>query len=234
MWTEGKWQIQCQVLLHGLIKMQYATFACSQSVNYCLVFFSRSPESRRYSSKPISEPSPEATSEQDIQDSEDLAPLNLSTRNPEKSPPNHRLTGSFAEQVKREEVPLNLSLRASYDSAAPARSALSTSVELQQKQGTELDEEPCDQRQTAALALCQLAIASSVASSCDFSTTERSSEDCIEAGISSSAKKMKNATKAKPTSMKRSSSRQDENSCHKPIKRTKAPGRALRRRPRCS
>lgn len=131
-------------------------------------------------------------------------------------------------------MPLNLSLRASCDGAAPQRSALSTSVELQQKQGSELDEEPCDQRQTAALALCQLAIASSVASSCDFSTTERPSEGCTEAGISSSAKKMKHATKAKATSVKRANSRQDENDCHKPIKRVKAPGRALRRRPRCS
>lgn len=197
------------------------------------LFLSRSPESSRYSSRPISEPSPETTSEQDIQDnSEDLAPLNLSTRNPEKSPPNHRLTGSFAEQLKREEVPLNLSLRASCNSAAPLRSALSTSAEFQQ--GSELGEEPCDQRQTAALALCQLAIASSVASSCDFSTTERPSEGCIEAGTSRSAKKMKHATKAKATSMKRANSRQDENDCHKPIKRVKAPGRALRRRPRCS
>lgn len=193
-----------------------------------LFFFSRSPESSRYSSRPVSEPSPETTSEQDIQDnSEDLAPLNLSTRNPEK---NHRLTGSFAEQLKREEAPLNLSLRACYDSAAPLR----TSVELQQKRGSELDEEPCDQRQTAALALCQLAIASSVASSCDFRSPERSSEDCIEAGIPSSAKKMKHATKAKATSVKRANSRQDENNCHKPTKRVKAPGRALRRRPRCS
>lgn len=211
---------------------------CLQLVSLSIIvssFFFRSTESSRYPSRPMSELSPETTSEQDIKDNgEDLAPLNLSTRNPGKSLPNHRLAGSFAEQSKREELPLNLSLRASYDSAAPLCSALSPSEDLQQKQGSGLDEEPCDQRQTAALALCQLAIASSVASSCDFNMTDRPSEDCTEARVSSSAKEMKNATKAKATSAKRANGRQDENNCHKPIKRVKGSGRALRRRPRCS
>lgn len=186
---------------------------------------------------PVSEPCPETTSEQDTEDnSEDLAPLNLSTRNPdkEKSPSDHRLSCSDAEKLKQEESPLNLSLRASYSSPVCLSPALSSSEDLQQRRDAELDEEPCDQRQTAALALCQLAIASSVASSCDFSTTDGPSEDCIEARISGSPKNTKHTTKAKATSMKRANSGQAENNCQRESKRVKAPGRALRRRPRCS
>lgn len=185
---------------------------------------------------PVSEPCPETTSEQDTEDNrEDLAPLNLSTRNPdkEKSPSDHRLWCLDAEKLKQEESPLNLSLRASYSSPVCLSSALSASEDLQQRRDAELDEEPCDQRQTAALALCQLAIASSVAS-CDFSTTDGPSEDCVEARISGSPKKTKHTTKAKATSMKRANSGQAENNCHKPNKRVKTPGRALRKRPRCS
>lgn len=183
----------------------------------------------------VSEPCPETTSEQDGEDSrEDLAPLNLSTRNPdkEKSPSDHRLSCSDTEQLKREELPLNLSLRASCSSPVHI-SALSTSEDLLQRSDDELDEEPCDQRQSAALALCQLAIASSAASSHDFSTADGPSEDYTDGRHPGSPKKTKHTSKAKATGMKRANSGQAENNCHKPNKRAKAPGRPLRRRPRC-
>ncbi|XP_034075523.1 zinc finger protein 750 [Gymnodraco acuticeps] len=177
-------------------------------------------ESSRYSSTP----------HQDEEDNrEDLAPLNLSTRNQDKEPTDHRLRWSDNQTLKGEELPLNLSLRASYSSPVPI-SDPSTSEDLQQRPDTELDEEPCDQRQTAALALCQLAIASSVASSCKFSTAERPSED---SDSSCSPKKIKHITEAKTTSKKRANSSQAESKCHKATKRAKASGRALRRRPRC-
>ncbi|XP_070779658.1 zinc finger protein 750 [Enoplosus armatus] len=196
-----------------------------------------SAESNRYSSTSVSESScPETiTSEQHNEDNrEDLAPLNLSTRSQdkEKSPSDHRLRCSDTEKLKGEELPLNLSLRASHSSPAHS-SALSTSDYLQQRPDTELDEEPCDQRQTAALALCQLAIASSAASSCDFSTADRPSEDYTNTRSPGSPEKTKQTTKAKAKGMKRTNSGQAESNCHKPNKRVKAPGRALRRRPRC-
>ncbi|KAK5913974.1 hypothetical protein CgunFtcFv8_008449 [Champsocephalus gunnari] len=177
-------------------------------------------ESSRYSSTPHHD-------EEDNR--EDLAPLNLSTRNQDKEPTDYRLRWSDNQTLKGEELPLNLSLRASYSSPVPI-SAPSTSEDLQQRPDTELDEELCDQRQTAALALCQLAIASSVASSCKFSTAERPSED---SDSSCSPKKIKHITEAKTTSKKRANSSQAESKCHKATKRAKASGRALRRRPRC-
>ncbi|XP_029293699.1 zinc finger protein 750 [Cottoperca gobio] len=193
-----------------------------------------SAESSRYYSVPVSEPCPETTPHREDEDNrEDLAPLNLSTRNKDKdkSPSDHRLSCSDREKLKGEELPLNLSLRASYSSPVHC-SAQSTSGDLQQRTDTELDEEPCDQRQTAALALCQLAIASSAASSCDFSTADKPSEDS-ESASSGSPKKTKHTTKATTTGMKRGYSGQAENKCHKPTKRAKASGRPLRRRPRC-
>ncbi|XP_018560186.1 zinc finger protein 750 [Lates calcarifer] len=177
----------------------------------------RSAESSRYSSSSVSETCPDTTSEQDDEDSsEDLAPLNLSTRKPDnkKSPSGHRLRCSDTEKLKGDELPLNLSLRASQTSPL------------------DLDEEPCDQRQTAALALCQLAIASSAASSCDFSTAGEPSKDPTDARSPGSPEKTKHTTKAKATGMKRVNSGQAENNCHKPNKRVKSSGRVLRRRPR--
>ncbi|XP_070704444.1 zinc finger protein 750 [Pempheris klunzingeri] len=194
-----------------------------------------SADSSRYSSTSVSEPCPETTSEPDAEDNrEDMTPLNLSTRNQgkDKSPSDHRPRCSEAEELKGEELPLNLSLRASYSSPVH-NSALSTSEDLQQGRDNELDEEPCDQRQTAALALCQLAIASSAASSCDFSTADRPSEDYTQARSPGSPKKAKPTTKAKATGTKRANSGRAETSCNKPDKRAKVPGRPLRRRPRC-
>lgn len=190
-----------------------------------------SAESSRYSSMSVTEPC--STSEQDEEDKrEDMAPLNLSTRNQdkEKSPSDPRL--GCSEKLKREELPLNLCLRASYSSPANS-STPNTSEDLQQKPDTELDEEPCDQRQTAALALCQLAIASSAASPCEFSAADGPLEEYTDAGSPASPKKPKHTTMAKAKGRKRANSSQAENNCHKAIKREKAPGRALRRRPRC-
>lgn len=194
-----------------------------------------SSESSGNSSMSVSEPCPQSTSEQDDEDNrEDLAPLNLSTRNPDKenSSSDHRVRCSDTEELKREELPLNLSLRAS-NSIPVHSSALSNSEDIQQRPNTELDEEPCDQRQTAALALCQLAIASSAASSCDFRIADGPLEDYSDTKSPDSPKKTKDTTKAKTTGMKRANSRQAGNNCHKPNKRAKASGRALRRRPRC-
>uniref|UniRef100_A0A3Q3PZR3 Zinc finger protein 750 n=1 Tax=Monopterus albus TaxID=43700 RepID=A0A3Q3PZR3_MONAL len=189
-------------------------------------------ETNRYSSTSVSEPCPETPPELDDEDSsEDLAPLNLSTRHhdKEKCPSDPRLICSDKEKLKGEELPLNLSLRAS-DSSPLHSSALNTSEDLENGPDIKLDEEPCDQRQTAALALCQLAIASSAASSCDFSTTDRAPKDSSDAGSPGSPERTK-CTKV--TGMKRTNSSQAENNCHKPNKRAKAAGRALRRRPRC-
>ncbi|XP_040918867.1 zinc finger protein 750 [Toxotes jaculatrix] len=180
----------------------------------------RSAENSRCSSMSVSEPCPESTSEQDDEDSRDnLAPLNLSTRrqDKEKSPSDHRLRCSNTENFKGDELPLNLCLRASHSSPRP---------------DAELDEEPCDQRQTAALALCQLASASSAASSCDFSTAGGPLKEATDARSPGSPEKTKHTTKAKAGGMKRANRGQTENKCHTPNKKAKAPARVLRRRPR--
>uniref|UniRef100_UPI0037E8DEC4 zinc finger protein 750 n=1 Tax=Semicossyphus pulcher TaxID=241346 RepID=UPI0037E8DEC4 len=190
-----------------------------------------SAESSKHSSTSVSERCQGPTLEQDAETNrEDLAPLNLSTRDQErvKSPSDHRSGCSDTEKLKMAELPLNLSLRAPHNSPAHS-SALSTSEDLPERPGAEWEEEPCDQRQTAALALCQLAIASSAASSCDFSTADGLSE----AKRHDSPKKTKNKTSTKAVGMKRANSGQDESNCHKTNKKAKAAGRALRRRPRC-
>ncbi|KAF0032782.1 hypothetical protein F2P81_015072 [Scophthalmus maximus] len=178
-----------------------------------------SAESSSYSSTSVSEPCPETTSEQDEEDTrEDLAPLNLSTRrqHKENSPSDHRLRCSDSEKLKGDELPLNLSLRASHSSPE----------NLQQRPYDELDEETCDQRQTAALALCQLASASSAVCLSDFSTADRPAEYSTGTGSLGSQEE------TKQTGLKRAKSGQSENNCHKPKKRAKAQGRVLRRRPR--
>lgn len=148
-------------------------------------------------------------------------PLNLSIRGQEKdsSPSDHRPSCSDVEESKTVDQPLNLSLQASHDSPAH-RPAPSTSEDLQQG---EREDEPCDQRQTAALALCQLASASSAISLCDSSKTAKKPNP---------PKKNKKTTKSKATGVKRANSSTESN-CHKPKKRVKAAERAVRRRPRC-
>ena len=181
----------------------------------------------------MSEPCLETISEQEAEDNgEDLGPLNLSTRNSdrEKSPSDHRLRCLETEKLKQEELPLNLSLRASSNSPVNAGCALGPSDDLQQRQNAELDDEPCDQRQTAALALCQLATASSAASSCDLSTTPL--EECKEEQMQGLIKKTKNKTKTKAKGLKRANGEKTESCSNKKKKRAKAPELALRRRPR--
>lgn len=175
---------------------------------------------------------------------EDVAPLNLSTRDPdkEKSPSENHMRCSDTKKRRGDELPLNLSLRASHRSLVHCFH-LSTSEVLEQKPSTQLDEEPCDQRQTAALALCQLASASSAASSCDISTADSPSEDSTEAQSPESPsptalvqpQKTEHSTNAKIKGLKRAKSGQATNNCQKPKKRAKGKdsGRALRRRPRC-
>lgn len=151
---------------------------------------------------------------------EDLVPLNLSKRNQSDSKPDC----SDGEDLKREELPLNLCLRPSFPG-----SALNTAEELQEKPGVELDD-PFDQRQTAALALCQLSIASSVAFSCG---ADQPTEGCTDLGAKTSGSKTKNTTKAKTTSLKRANSNQTKNQGTKTNKRAKTPEwRQRRRRPR--
>ncbi|KAM8845158.1 zinc finger protein 750 [Spinachia spinachia] len=173
---------------------------------------------------------PQTTPDRGGEDSgEDLTPLNLSTRTEGKER-SHRPRCSSPEDLDRKELPLNLSLRAS-DSSLANSCHPSASEDLQPRSDTELEEEPCDQRQSAALALCQLAIASSAPALCDFSTAHRSSVDSTDS-LQSSPEKTKCTSIAKITGVKRAGSDQADNKCHKANKRAKAPGRALRRRPR--
>ncbi|CAN9505642.1 unnamed protein product [Ophioblennius macclurei] len=182
-----------------------------------------SSESRQYSSS-VSESGPQTLTQQDDLDSaEDLAPLNLSTRNHDTTKQADRAPrGSDTERLEENEVPLNLSLRAPYSSPVHS-SALSEA-------DNELDEELCDQRKTAALALCQLSIASTAASSCDFSSAGRPSNDAADAASTQNAKQR---SRVKGSCLKRARSGHVESKYHKANKRVKVHGRALRKRPRC-
>lgn len=151
---------------------------------------------------------------------EDLVPLNLSKRNQSVSKPDC----SNGEDLKREELPLNLCLRPS-----SLISALNTAEELQERPDVELDD-PFDQRQTAALALCQLSIASSVA---PLRGADQLTEDCTDLEARTSGSKTKDTTKAKKTSLKRVNSDHTKNQGSKANKIAKTPEWRLRRRPRC-
>lgn len=174
--------------------------------------------------------------ERDMDTRDDLAPLNLSTRtsDKEKFSSDRRLSSSDAEQYDGEELPLNLSLRA--PQCSPEQHTSRTGPE-DPGRSHELCEEPCDQRQTAALALCQLATASSLKSTANVSPQggppeEEKEED--EEEQEDGGKAAKSAATTKAAGLKRPSSVQAENNCHKPSKRAKTSGRPLRRRPRCS
>lgn len=186
-----------------------------------------SAEKRQYASTSGSE----ALSEYETDNKEDMAPLNLSTKtqdreNESQSP--HR-PGDETANLSRDEVPLNLSLRASHVSP----STWGTSENSQQRPDVEMEEEEvCDQRQTAALALCQLATASSAASLCDISMADKALVELSETNPEFS-EKAKRTTKTKPKTVKRKNKGKSENNCNKPNKKTKTTGRALRRRPRC-
>lgn len=182
-----------------------------------------SNERRQYPSP--YESGPNNQSQQDYTDNmDDLAPLNLSTRKDDKTKqPDQAPRDCDTERLKENEAPLNLSLRATYSSPVHS-SALSEAAD-------ELKEEPCDQRQTAALALCQLAIASSAVSSCDFSRVVRPSNDTVSAAPKQITKKR---SRVKGRGLKRARSGHGESKYHKTSKRVKVQGRALRKRPRCS
>lgn len=184
----------------------------------------RSSESRQYCCTSVSESGPNAESQPGYMDDlDDLAPLNLSTRNHDKTKqPGPTPGGSDTETLQDNEAPLNLSLRAS--SCSPAHGSAPSEAD------NEAEEEPCDQRQTAALALCQLSIASSAASSCDFGSVGRPSSNAASAA---SAQGAKQRSRVKGRGVKRARSGHAESKYHKSNKRAKAHGRALRKRPRC-
>ncbi|XP_061556154.1 zinc finger protein 750 [Phycodurus eques] len=161
-----------------------------------LLVDTRSAESGTYSG--VSEFCAEANSEKEEGDNRGApAPLNLSTRNSDSSD-----TG----RPRGAELPLNLSLRSPH-------AALT-------------DEEACDQRQTAALALCQLAIASSAASVRDFERARRTAEH------SGSTEKSEHDSKPKATGAKRVNGGLAKSNMRKARKRAKAAARPARRRPR--
>ncbi|KAM6904443.1 zinc finger protein 750 [Xenentodon cancila] len=187
-----------------------------------------SAESSRHS--PVSVPEPCPMSEQDDEDdSDNVAPLNLSTKNQSQEKQSERsLIAADAVKLNENELPLNLSLRPSQVNS-PQSSALNPSEDLSLKSDQDQDEETCDQRQTAALALCQLATASSAASSRDFTTASRPSVDSMDSTSPISPKTTKPTTRTKATGLKRPKSGQAESKCHKRNKRAKATGRSLRR-----
>lgn len=176
----------------------------------------RLAEKNRNSPVPVSDTK---TGQASCDSREDSVPLNLSKRNQSDRKPDC----SDGEDLKSEELPLNLCLRPSCPS-----SALNTAKQLQERPDAELDD-PFDQRQTAALALCQLSIASSVAS-CG---ADQPTEDCTDVEAKTSGSKTKDTTKAKTTSLKRENSNQTKNQGTKTTKRAKTPEWRLRRRPRC-
>ncbi|XP_012726481.2 zinc finger protein 750 [Fundulus heteroclitus] len=154
------------------------------------------------------------------EESESVAPLNLSKRNQDhEEKPDHRLMGLDADEVNGAE-PLNLSLRAQ-----------SPSEDLPQRADADLDEEPCDQRQTAALALCQLATASSAASLGDFHITAQPSENSADSAAPDSPKSPEPTEGVKATGLKRRSGGQTEGKRQK-LTKTSATERTLRRRTR--
>ncbi|XP_017280924.1 zinc finger protein 750 [Kryptolebias marmoratus] len=197
----------------------------------------RSPNEGSAESSPhstASEPCPKTVSEEHHEDDTDnLAPLNLSTRNQDhEERAEHSLMSSDTEKTNGNELPLNLSLRAS-QSGYVYSSAPTTPEDLPRRPDEDLDEEPCDQRQTAALALCQLATASSTASSIISSTANQSTQRSPETTSIGSLKTAKPATRAKTTATKRTNNSLTDSKCHKPIKKGKTSERPLRRRPRC-
>lgn len=203
------------------------------SLPFCFGFFFlfRSAESSQYSS--ASEPSPKTVSEERHKDDmENLAPLNLSTRNQDSEERSeHRPIDSDTKKISGNELPLNLSLRASQSSVVHV-SAPTTQEDVLQRSDKDLDEEPCDQRQTAALALCQLATASSVASVSISSAANQSTQELLESTRIASLKSAIPMTRAKTSATKRTNNGLTESKCHKPSKKAKTSGRALRRRSR--
>ncbi|XP_054891686.1 zinc finger protein 750 [Poeciliopsis prolifica] len=166
------------------------------------------------------------------EESDNVAPLNLSKRNQNNEERSKQSTmGCDLDNMNGTELPLNLSLRAPHSS--PTYSSVPSSSEnLPPKVDEDLDEEPCDQRQTAALALCQLATASSVTSSGDFHITVQPSEDSMDSTTPRSPKNTKSTKRAKESGLKRRSNSQSESKFQRLSKKTKVIGPTLRRRTR--
>lgn len=191
---------------------------CMMFAIWCVTHSSASScrlaETDRNSPEPISDTSVEQAS---CARREELVPLNLSKRTQSDSKPDC----SDGEEFRREELPLDLCLRPACPSSGP-----NTAEELLGRPDAELD----DQRQTAALALCQLSIASSAAF---LSGADQPAEHCTDVEERSSGSKTRDTTKAQTTSFKRANSDQSKNHGTKNNKRAKIPERRLRRRPRC-
>ncbi|XP_028310594.1 zinc finger protein 750 [Gouania willdenowi] len=189
-----------------------------------------SSDGSHFSSESVPEPHPKDGDHKDNTD--DLTPLNLSTKhqNQKRIQSDHRLTCTDSRTIKMPELPLNLCLRSSPGSPVHI-SSLNNPENPQLQTNNALEEEPCDQRQTAALALCQLASASSAAMPCDF--TVQPSTDLIETPSPASAENVTKPTRVKTAGVKRARSVHGESKNHKPNKRVKAHRRALRRKPRC-
>lgn len=196
----------------------------------------RSTEDVRCPSLLTSAPRAGSETERDCTDaSDDLAPLNLSTRNSDKEAflRDKRLSSSEAE-----DLPLNLSLRPPPQRSAEHHSSRTRPADC--RRSHELCEEPCDQRQTAALALCQLATASSLKSPHHVSpegeppkaAAEEAEEE--EEEDENGGKAAKSKTKANVAGGKRASASRADSNPNKLSKRAKSSGRPLRRRPRCS
>ncbi|KAM9779938.1 zinc finger protein 750 [Neosynchiropus ocellatus] len=145
----------------------------------------------------------EWTSEQEDDNEDEMAPLNLSTRTHES-----QTNRPVSAQSKREEMPLNLSLR----SSSPERL------------DDQLDEESCDQRQAAALALCQLAATSS---------THHVNIKEVQLDLTTSRRLGETNNTTKEKGIKRTVSEQSKKSGHKPNKKAKVLGRATSKKPRC-
>ncbi|XP_062305349.1 zinc finger protein 750 [Osmerus eperlanus] len=201
------------------------------------------PEQNAEITTPVSEVCNDSLSEH----GEDIAPLNLSTRHQDKDVRNdlHASRGSCpGPGTIQEDLPLNLSLRAPASSSPDLSPTLAAPGGLLQHLS---GKEPCDQhRQTAALALCQLAGASSTNISRGLSTavsppeSEISTEPVRPPTQTTPALTQKGHTARtgqgpRAKQVKRSSSEQAPLPSKRPAKRTKGKeaGRALRKRTRC-
>ncbi|XP_057717094.1 zinc finger protein 750 [Corythoichthys intestinalis] len=123
-------------------------------------------------------------------------------------------------------APLNLSVRNQDISENEAPLNLSIRSPCALEDADQTDEEACDQRKTAALALCQLAIASSAASLQDFVAGKPAENEKL-ISESDSRKNIGLQGGANVTGMKRVAG----NNTHKPKKRKMAV-RVMRRKPR--
>lgn len=161
---------------------------------------------------------------------DDIAPLNLSTRNQDRETESPmKMCHDNTEYSSKEELPLNLSIR-------PAHVNLSTwssSESPKQMPDVEADEEEiCDQRQTAALALCQLASASAATSVCKVSVDDTTMEEA-SVRTTNPQESTKTKTSAKVKTLKRKNNGKLENVSNKQTKKAKTTVRTLKKRPRC-